>query len=185
VHLFAVAVNAGQVANTLGELEKHLAGRDIALSAGFSLDMPSNYIPWGGAEPDDKQREKFAAAEKKIARLAEAVKAGSVLAPERGPLWQRIVLSAIHKMSSPHIPKMDKSFFADDRCTSCGICERICPADNIVLTAGRPVWNRRCEQCFACLHWCPEEAIQFGKKTAVRRRYHHPDISLKDMLGEK
>jgi len=25
---------------------------------------------------------------------------------------------------------------------------------------GRPVWQHHCEQCFACLQWCPKEAIQ-------------------------
>jgi ferredoxin len=184
-YLFAVAVNAGQVANTLVELERHLAGRDMALSAGFGLVMPSNYIPWGEAEPEEKQRQKFATAEKKIGLIADAVRSGAVLAPERGPLWQRVVFSLAHKISAPHIPKMDKSFFADEKCTSCGICERICPADNIVMTDGRPVWNGRCEQCFACLQWCPEEAIQFGKKTKERRRYHHPEVRLEEMLGGK
>ena len=110
------------------------------------------------------------------------MRSGAILSSERGPLWQRVVFSALHKVSAPQIPKMDKSFYADEKCTSCGICQRICPADNIVMTGGRPAWNHRCEQCFACLHWCPEESIQFGKKTADRKRYHHPEISLADML---
>ncbi len=47
---------------------------------------------------------------------------------------------------------------------------------------GRPIWGNRCQQCFACFHWCPEEAVQFGRRTEKQPRYHHPEVSLKDML---
>ena len=46
----------------------------------------------------------------------------------------------------------------------------------------KPTWNHHCEQCLACIQWCPEEAIQYGKKTPQYERYHHPEIQLKDML---
>ncbi|MEN6358816.1 MAG: hypothetical protein ABFD59_01960 [Smithella sp.] len=46
-----------------------------------------------------------------------------------------------------------------------------------------PAWHHRCEQCFACIQWCPEEAIQYGKGTRNKKRCHHPEISLKDMLA--
>lgn len=29
------------------------------------------------------------------------------------------------------------------------------------------------EQCLACIKWCPQETIQFGKKTPRYKRYHH------------
>ena len=83
---------------------------------------------------------------------------------------------------------MDRAFHADEKCNGCGICARVCPVGDIrmVERAGephrRPVWQHRCEQCFACLQWCPQEAIQFGSNTAGQKRYHHPDVKLADML---
>jgi len=44
------------------------------------------------------------------------------------------------------------------------------------------MWQHHCEKCFACLQWCPQEAIQFGSKTSGRKRYHHPDVKLADMV---
>ena len=103
--------------------------------------------------------------------------------PVKVPLWLKFFLSSIYRFSYSSVSCMDKSFWADEKCTGCGICEKICPAQNISLMDGKPQWQHRCEQCFACLQWCPEEAIQYGKGTAKKKRYHHPEITLKDMLA--
>lgn len=77
---------------------------------------------------------------------------------------------------------MDRAFRADANCNGCGICARVCPVSNITMVADRPVWQHHCEQCFACLQWCPQEAIQFGSNTSGGKRYHHPDVKLADMV---
>ena len=46
----------------------------------------------------------------------------------------------------------------------CSICSKV-SVENITLQEGKRTRNQRCEQCFACLQWCPQEAIQYGKKT--------------------
>ena len=182
-YYFAVAVNAGQVAATLIQLQNLLQKKNMKLSSGFSVCLPSNYIPWGGAESPTKQRQKFSAAMEKISHIASSVRSRKEMPPEKGPLWQNIFLSSIYRLSYSYVSGMDKSFWADEKCTRCGICEKICPAQNISLIDGKPQWQHRCEQCFACLQWCPEEAIQYGKGTAKKKRYHHPEITLKDMLA--
>jgi MinD superfamily P-loop ATPase len=78
---------------------------------------------------------------------------------------------------------MDRDFWCDDKCNSCEICVRICPAKNIAMKKGRPTWQHHCEQCLACIQWCPQESIQFGKKTPAFQRYHHPEITLNDILA--
>jgi ferredoxin len=182
VYVFAVAVNAGQVSNTLVQLKVVLAKKGIALAAGFGIVMPSNYIPWGGPGPEEQRRKRYAAAEEKAARIAEEVRERRTQPVEKGPLWQRVVFSALYRISFTHVSEMDKSFWVDEKCNSCGICAKVCPADNITISEGKPVWNHRCEQCLACIQWCPQEAIQYGKKTPGYRRYHHPGVTVKDMV---
>jgi MinD superfamily P-loop ATPase len=78
---------------------------------------------------------------------------------------------------------MDRSFWVDEKCNGCGICKTICPCGNIELKADRPAWLNHCEQCLACIQWCPQEAIQFGKKTQHYKRYHHPEVTLPEMIA--
>ncbi len=184
-YTFAIAVNAGQVSNTLVQLKTILAKNSVALSAGFEIRMPSNYIPWGGPGPREEQSRRFELARLKIARIARSIKGRESLPVEKGPLWQRLLFSVMYKMSFSHVPTMDRNFRVDDTCTACGICVRVCPAQNVTLQEGRPLWHHQCEQCFACLQWCPAEAIQYGRKTPGYERYHHPEILLEDVLNSR
>ncbi|MBW2560243.1 MAG: EFR1 family ferrodoxin [Deltaproteobacteria bacterium] len=184
-YIFACAVHAGQVSNTLVQLKKVMADSGLALSAGFEIRMPSNYIPWGGPGPQEKQRALFTLAREKISRVAAGIRNRAILLVERGPFWQRIIFTAIYNLSFSRVPGMDKKFWADDRCNACGICLTVCPARNITLHEGKPLWDHRCDQCFACLQWCPQEAIQYGTRTPRYQRYHHPEVFLKDMLNEE
>lgn len=182
-YFFAVAVNAGQVAATLLQLRARLSEQGIILSAGFELLTPSNYIIWNGAQPNEKQHKLFTDAAQKLDRIANIIsykKAGSI---EKGPWWQNIFLSAINALTSSRIAAMDKDFWANDKCNSCSICSQVCPAANIHMGTGRPAWLHHCEQCLACLQWCPQEAIQFAKKTTGKKRYRNPEVSLQDMLA--
>ncbi len=78
--------------------------------------------------------------------------------------------------------RMDKAFTVDESCSGCGTCEKICPVADIRLVNARPEWLHHCEQCFACLQWCPKSAIQFRNNTAGQKRYHHPRVLLQDMI---
>ncbi len=183
-YLFAIAVNAGQVAGTLLQLEKEMKHRNLKLSSGWELTMPSNYIPWGGPGPEDEWKARIAEAETKLAAIAGEIGNKTPRPVEKGPLWQNILLSAlIHTVGKKYIPKMDEKFFADEKCTSCGVCVDVCPARNIELREGKPVWLHRCEQCLACIQWCPFEAIQHGPKTAGYDRYHNPQVTREDILS--
>lgn len=184
-YLFAVAVNAGQVAGTLLQLQKRCARRGLRLASGLSLVLPSNYIPWGGPGSEAAQQKRIQEARSRLDAFAPNVQERRVAKVDRGPLWQRLLFTPIYRQVFPRIPGMDRAFTVDERCTSCGICARVCPAGNINLDGGRPTWRHQCEQCLACLQWCPVQAIQFGPKTEGLPRYHHPEIDLATLLDFK
>jgi ferredoxin len=179
---FAVAVNAGQVARTLIQLSQVMEHHGLTLNSGFSVVLPSNYIPWVGAWAPERQRAVFAEAERGINTIVDVVKERRDRPVDRGPLWHRILFSALYRMAYPNVPRMDGDFWVDQNCNSCLLCERICPAHNIRMEEGKPLWLHRCEQCLACIQWCPEEAIQYGKKTPAYTRYRNAEVTARDML---
>lgn len=188
-YYFAAAVNAGQVAATLLQLQKLMNSKGMTLSAGYDIVMPTNYIPWGGPGPEEKYRTRIAKADEKIKRIAVEIRQKKQLPVEKGPLWENVILSMLYKMAFGHVSGMDKGFRVDEKCNSCGICEKVCPAKNILISNGKPEWLHKCEQCLACIQWCPQKAIQYGKKTPGYERYHHPEVKLSEIIacapGEK
>lgn len=40
------------------------------------------------------------------------------------------------------------------------------------LQNGKPVWGQDCTHCMACLCCCPAEAIEYGKMSLGKPRYH-------------
>ena len=57
----------------------------------------------------------------------------------------------------------------------------VCPRDNIRLEAGRPVFGGNCIGCLSCVQYCPKEALNVGKVTEKRERYHNANITARDL----
>jgi flavodoxin/NAD-dependent dihydropyrimidine dehydrogenase PreA subunit len=47
-----------------------------------------------------------------------------------------------------------------DKCTRCGLCQKICPVNGVKASVGElPEWSRDCMLCLDCEMKCPKEAI--------------------------
>jgi ferredoxin len=75
-----------------------------------------------------------------------------------------------------------KRYHVSDECNGCGICEEVCPVSCIVMRDSRPQFSDKCEHCNGCFNWCPLKAIHFGRLKSGTPRYHHPEITVSDML---
>ena len=90
----------------------------------------------------------------------------------------------------------------EHKCIGCGLCSKLCPTQNIKAAAGaqvfspceaenetaeravtffRPGFSNKCQQCFACVHWCPKQAIQYTESTRGRKRYHNPKVGVEEI----
>ncbi len=52
---------------------------------------------------------------------------------------------------------------ADEQCTDCGICQKLCPADAIPADNLRSVNKEACISCMRCLSVCPTKARNIGQ----------------------
>ena len=91
-------------------------------------------------------------------------------------------MAMYQKMLAKRILRKDtaQEYIVTDDCIRCGICAKVCPANNITVS-DKVRFADRCEVCYACLHNCPQNAIHMkNEKSAVRFRNEH--ISLKDII---
>jgi ferredoxin len=129
---------------------------------------------------DEKVQKLGKAPEAEMAAIVKARRPAKLLA--NNFLVNFLFSTLLYKPSVTHFREADKKYRWTEKCNSCGLCAKVCPANNIVMENGRPVWQHRCEQCVACLQWCPQEAIEFGKVTVGRKRYRHPDFTAEDFM---
>jgi len=185
-YLFAIITKAGEVDGVpLIQLEKILNTKSKTLSAGFFVLMPDNFTLDSHETSVDEINyliKKMGPEVEKISKVIKETNTNLNIEIIEGKRYQfeRGNIS-FHK----NVNKGDTSFFADEHCNSCGLCEEICPVDNIKLVEGKPEWQHLCQQCLACINFCPECSIQFGKNTAGRKRYHHPEITSEDIINQK
>ncbi|OGV54667.1 MAG: hypothetical protein A2017_19300 [Lentisphaerae bacterium GWF2_44_16] len=185
-YIFAVCTYAGLAGKSLLLANSFLQKRNLTLSSGFMVKMPGNYIPFGGAPSKVKQEKEFAEAERRLSGIAEIVKSGKKIPLERNfipPLWLSRLIFSYCKKEASYVAI--KNFRSDEKCNACGLCAKVCQTENIVIKNGKPLWGNHCEQCMACLQWCPREAIQYGKHSARRKRYQHPGVKARELFIEQ
>jgi len=133
--------------------------------------MPENYIAMFNAPKEEKAKAIIAKAEPLIREAGEQIRAGEPFPAGRSTLYDRCMSRRINPLFYRGAVK-SKAFFAKDSCIGCGKCVTLCPLNNIRLNGGRPMWGENCTHCMACICRCPKEAIEYGRKTAGKPRYH-------------
>ena len=182
-YFFTVVTNAGDITDLpLYQIERILVEKSKKLNAGFFITMPNNYIIGYDVHPKEKQLEFFEKANKKTDDIAKIIELQGDSLTLDTKEDKRKRQTKFNKEFHESVNQNDKNFYSDENCNSCGICEKICPVKNIILIDGKPEWQHRCQQCLACINYCPEKAIQFGSQTLKTQRYHHPEINSKVLM---
>ncbi len=70
----------------------------------------------------------------------------------------------------------------NDCCVHCGICAKVCPADNITVTKEKVAFSDRCEVCCARLHDCPQHAIHMPLEAGTTQ-FRNEHVSLQNMIA--
>ena len=77
---------------------------------------------------------------------------------------------------------LTEKFSVEDSCTTCGICAKVCPTDNIKVNHAKPEFFNQCCSCLACTQNCPQNAIRLkGEKSNTRFRNQH--VTLKEIIN--
>jgi formate hydrogenlyase subunit 6/NADH:ubiquinone oxidoreductase subunit I len=185
----------------LGKLLKSNAGE---LAAEFSVELPMNNLVYPSRLIEQNQEKMFKKAEEQIEFICQFVNQrkknkpaskaffNGCMVPLYSVLKYAYLLHLKKTSNEPNdtqltyyelIPLTDKSICVDANCSGCGTCAAVCPAKNIKMAQNKPVWQHHCEMCLACVEWCPTKAIHHWN-IAEGKAYHHPSITLPDMLTQ-
>lgn len=159
------------------------AGEKAGLKVSYvnSIKMVDNYLP--GFEMAQQME---TVGEKRIEEHLDAIcrdvaeRKGNVSPVGAG---QKIAMALVRGTMGKLVLKDNAalSYSVNDQCIRCGICARVCPADNITVT-DRVVFSDHCEDCYACLHNCPKNAIHMkNERSAVRFRNEH--VTVKEIIA--
>ena len=79
---------------------------------------------------------------------------------------QRAGTAKTAKSPVPVPPSHKKLLLYDKKCTGCGACAKVCPADAITISENRKykiinINLVNCLYCGLCMETCPEEAVAF------------------------
>ncbi len=180
-YISTISVCGENIGNTIKVVNKILDEKGLKLSSGFSVVTPNNYIIMGNVDSKEVENKKMEDLETLLKNINDVVRSKEknvfivvkghlpgLLTSVANPLFNKLAISL-------------KDFRANDNCTGCGICEKVCNG-RCIKVEEKPVWSGRCTQCLACLHYCPVKAIQYGKNSEKKGRYTNSKVDIKDMF---
>ena len=154
------------------------AEKAISCMGTAQIVMPENYIAMFNAPQKEQARSIVGQAEPALQKVLAQLKAGQEFPPPRENLYDRFMSGPVNPVFYRFFVKAD-AFRATDACIGCSKCVELCPLNNIRLENGKPVWGKNCTHCMACICYCPKEAIEYGKKSKGKPRYHFEALEKK------
>ena len=179
-YIFAIATCGGEIGISFKSITKLLLSQNQKLNSEFKLVFPSNSIVmFDKSSTPNEIAVKIDETKVATSNIIDLIKkrANSYHTRTKAKFLDKVV-SYSGKLFLFKILN-DRKFRVDEtKCKRCGICTAVCPMENIDLINGIPSWNHNCECCAACIHWCPQNAIE-NIKTRGKPQYHHPEITIK------
>ena len=178
-YLFAVATYGNLAGASMQELQRSLRPYGYQFHYMNTLLMVDNFLP------NFEINEEISLLKKKkteecLEKIAADIHSHRHYIPRPTQIIDIRIAMCVSLMAQQDKGENAKAFLVNRACISCGICVRVCPANNITLEK-RPIFHDQCESCYACIHACPKNAIHLpNEKSNVRWR--NPAVTLEELI---
>ncbi len=157
--------------NSRKYLEKLCSKKGFNLLGVEEIRMPENYLVMFDVPNKEKSERIIKRAEEKLSALAKLIENNESFNDKKTTFTDKRKSDIVNILFYPMFVSARK-FTVNNKCISCGKCEKLCPLNNIKITDGKPQWEKNCTHCMACICACPVEAIEYGKKSKGKRRHY-------------
>ncbi len=196
-YIFAIATRLGTPHSAFNEIDKVLKIKGRRLDAYFSITMANNDPKYDNYQTPTEDEIKFyeKAFKKELQLIVKIIKKRKksrkkdTTITEPVPQFLVNIVPFLNSVFKPiaEFAGFKSTFYADSKCIGCGICEKVCLSGKIKMEDNKPKWKKdiKCFYCYACLNFCPNEAIQIKGFTENNERYSHPYATADDIAKQK
>lgn len=175
-YFFSIATCGQFCGDALKQVNRILKEKGACLNYGKKLVMASNYVVLYDMEKNTEKKDKnYASIMPQI--ISSIVDRKTTKIKNENPIVKFYYNKMIGKVC-----EKDREYNVSENCIGCGICKNICPSNNIMMENKRPIFKHNCQQCMACIQYCPKRAINYKNITQKRGRYQNPNISPKELM---
>ncbi|MBU8902255.1 MAG: EFR1 family ferrodoxin [Victivallales bacterium] len=178
-YIYAIMSYGNISAGALCEFNKIAKEKGIKISYLNEILMVDNYLPIYNM---DRQiaKEPAKQIEKNLSKIISDIKERKQYI-KKTCFCKKIFSVFAQKMHAVFVNgNVDKRFRVESSCNACGICEKVCPVDNIKMN-DKPEFSHHCIECLACTHNCPQNSIRV-KWERSRTRFINKNVSVNEII---
>ncbi|MDP4093103.1 MAG: EFR1 family ferrodoxin [Bacillota bacterium] len=180
-YFFAAVTCGGDPGNALNSIDRILRKKGKKLNYGVEVKMGDNSIVYVTQQEMLEQRLKKL--EDISAEIAAKVNKRETNGQEYGFKAISAIMKHVINIALSVYFEIDRKSVIKEKCSLCGLCVKVCPVENVKLVGGNVKWGNTCKRCYACINWCPQSAIRFGRiEPAKKQQYRCQGICAADII---
>ncbi len=175
-YIFAIGTYGNMAGSCMYDLKKYSDKNGYKFDYVNNVKMVDNYLYMFDI---NKQIQTLPAkkVQEQIANIVNDINSHKLLEGKASVII-RLLSRLINSMAKPSEKAL--SYIVNDSCTKCGLCSKVCPAKNITVDT-KVNFGTHCENCLACVHLCPENAIHL-KQEKSSKRWLNPEVTVKEII---